>query len=112
MVTRWGMSDRIGMVKLAPRENPYLNAMDGMDGRRNFSEETARAVDEEVARIIAESHDEALRHLSMHRDALDALARALLDRETLDEQEILAVTGLTRAPELAAGPLGDRQLTP
>jgi cell division protease FtsH len=112
MVTRWGMSDRIGMVKLAPRENPYLNAMDGMDGRRNFSEETARAIDEEVARIISESRDEALRHLSAHREALDALAAALLDRETLDEQEILAVTGLTRAPGLEARPLGDRQLAP
>src|SRR6185436_1456809 len=61
MVTRWGMSDRLGLVQLAPRENPYLNSLDGFStpGSKPFSEETARAIDEEVQRIIAECHDEA-----------------------------------------------------
>ncbi len=82
MVTRWGMSERLGLVQLAPRENPYLNGPGGYGGARPFSEETAEAIDAEVLRIIGESHDEAKRLLSAHRKQLDALAEALLARET------------------------------
>ncbi|HEX2123891.1 MAG TPA: ATP-dependent zinc metalloprotease FtsH, partial [Thermoanaerobaculia bacterium] len=63
MVTRWGMSERLGMVQLAPRENPYLARMDGLGTARVVSEHTAAAVDAEVRRIIGESHDEAKRLL-------------------------------------------------
>jgi cell division protease FtsH len=100
MVTRWGMSERLGMVQLAQPENPYLAVLDGSGGARPFSEETARAIDAEVRRIIAESHDEARRLLTRYRPQLDALADALLARETLDEQAILEVTGLPPAPAL------------
>ena len=100
MVTRWGMSERLGLVQLAPRENPYLASLDGYEGPKMFSEETARVIDAEVLRIIEESHDQALRLLNEHRRDLDALAEALLARETLDEQEILKVTGLPPAPAL------------
>ena len=99
MVTRWGMSEKLGMVQLAPRENPFLRTVVGSDGNP-FSEETARTIDAEVRRIIGESHDEARRLLTHHRRELDALAEALLARETLDEQEILDVTGLPPAPAL------------
>ena len=78
MVTRWGMSERLGMVQLAPRENPYLSVPNGYAGSRDFSEETAEAIDEEVRKIIGESHDEAIRLLSAHRKQLDALVEALL----------------------------------
>ena len=101
MVTRWGMSERLGMVQLAPRENPYLGLMDGYGASRPYSEETASAVDAEVLRIIRESHEEAKRLLVKNRAALDALAEALLARETLDEQEILQVTGLPPAAPLS-----------
>jgi cell division protease FtsH len=100
MVTRWGMSDRLGMVQLAPRQNAFLGSSAGFGGEKPFSEETARLIDLEVHRIIDESHQEATRLLRQHRAELDALVRALLDRETLDEQEILEVTGLPPAPEL------------
>jgi len=100
MVTRWGMSDRLGLVQLAPRENPYLARLDGYSGPKAVSEETARVIDAEVQRIIEESHDQALRLITGHRKALDALADALLARETLGEQEILEVTGLPPAPAL------------
>jgi len=105
MVTRWGMSDRLGMVQLAPRDNPYLAGMDGLGGSRSFSEETARLVDSEVRGIIAESHEQAKRLLDEHRGELDALATALLERETLDEREILEVTGLPAAPALGTSKL-------
>ena len=98
MVTRWGMSDRLGMVQLAPRENPYLVGPSFAEGPRWFSEETARTVDVEVLRIIEECHQQARRLLTEHRRELDALAAALLERETLDEREILEVTGLPPAP--------------
>jgi cell division protease FtsH len=100
MVTRWGMSEALGTVELAPRDNPYLGGSGGYGGEKPFSEETARIVDSEVLRIIGECHDEARRLLTEHRKELDALARALLERETLDEEEILEVTGLPPAPPL------------
>jgi len=109
MVTRWGMSERLGMVQLAPRDNPFLANRDPLGLSRTVSEETARAVDEEVQRIVAESHDEAKRLLTEHRAQLDALAQALLARETLDEAEILEVTGLPPAPELEMGKLPLRE---
>ena len=105
MVTRWGMSERLGLVQLAPRENPYLSGANGYAGARPFSEETAEAIDAEVLKIIGESHDEAKRLLSAHRKQLDALVEALLARETLNEQEILEVTGLPPAPALETGML-------
>ena len=109
MITRWGMSERLGLVQLAPRENPYLSGPNGYAGARPFSDETAEAIDAEVLKIIGESHAEAKRLLTVHRKQLDALAEALVARETLNEQEILEVTGLPRAPALETGilPLGN-----
>jgi cell division protease FtsH len=107
MVTRWGMSEKIGLVQLAPRENPYLGGSGGYAGEKPFSEATAEAIDAEVRRIIGESHDEARRLLGAHRKQLDLLASALLSRETLNEQEILEVTGLPPAPALETGRLRD-----
>jgi cell division protease FtsH len=105
MVARWGMSDAVGMVQLAPRQNPYLGGVAMFGGEKPFSDETARLVDVEVQRIINECHEEAKRLLTQHRKALDALVQALLARETLAEQEILEVTGLPPAPELVGAPL-------
>jgi cell division protease FtsH len=96
MVTRWGMSDALGMVQLVESNNPYLN---GMGGRREFSEETARLVDLEVHKIISECHEEAKRLLNEYRLQLESLTAALMDKETLDEKEILLVTGLRPAHE-------------
>jgi cell division protease FtsH len=107
MVTRWGMSEELGTVQLAPRENPYLGGPGGYGAEKPISEGTARVVDSEVLRIINECHDEAQRLLTKHRKELEALARALLERETLDEEEILHVTGLPPAP-----PLENRKVPP
>jgi cell division protease FtsH len=61
--------------------------------------------EEEVLKILSENHEEAKQLLTAHRKQLDALAEALVERETLDEQEILKVTGLPRAPTLETGKL-------
>jgi cell division protease FtsH len=105
MVTRWGMSDELGMVQLAPRQNPYLGGAASFGSDKPFSEETARVIDSEVLRIIGESHADALRLLRAHRRQLDALVAALLSKETLDEREILEVTNLPPAPPLETRPL-------
>jgi cell division protease FtsH len=97
MVTRWGMSEAVGMVQLASNQNPYLG---GGYGAKPFSEETARMVDAEVLKIINQSHEQAKTLLRAHRKQLDALVAALLLRETLDEQEILDVTNLAPASAL------------
>jgi len=101
MVTRWGMSDKLGMVQLAPPENPYLEGAPGFGGgEKPFGERTAELIDSEVQRIIDECHQLAKSLLTQHRKHLDALVAALLDRETLDQDEVLAVTGLPPAPAL------------
>lgn len=98
MVTRWGMSDKLGMVQLGARHNPFLGVSQA--GGPTISEHTAAQIDAEVQRIIQESHEQAKQLLRKHRKQLDALVAALLERETLDEQEILQVTGLPPAPSL------------
>ncbi|MDB5881197.1 MAG: hflB1 [Ramlibacter sp.] len=105
MVTRWGMSDAVGMVQLAPAHNPYLGGPSGYMGEKPFSEQTGNLIDAEVQRIINECHEEAKRLLREHRAALDALVAALLKQETVSEQEILQATGLPSAPLLEGRPV-------
>ena len=102
MVTRWGMSERLGMVQLAPPDNPFLEGQGAAFGRgeKPFGEHTAELIDSEVQRIIHECHEDAKGLLRQHRGPLDALVAALLERETLDQEEILRVTGLPPAPAL------------
>ena len=107
MVTRWGMSEKLGPVTLASRDEGFLGGMDSLraGGSRPFSEATAEEVDKEIHSILESSYRKAVALLRENRGPLDALARALLDKETLDEQEILTVTGLPRAPRLEGAPL-------
>jgi cell division protease FtsH len=109
MVTRWGMSEALGPVTLASRDNPYLQGRPafGAGGGSGLSEATSQLVDGEVRRILDECYDDAVRLLQEHRRPLEVLAKALLDRETLDEQEILNVTGLPHAPRLETLPIPD-----
>ena len=90
MVTRWGMSPELGPLN--------LNTDDGAGplglSQRQFSETTAALIDSEVRRIVEECLADAQRLLKENRDRLDALARALLQEESLDEAEVLRVTGL------------------
>jgi cell division protease FtsH len=99
MVTRWGMSERLGMVALAPRENAYTGVAGAFMGEKPFGERTAAAIDDEVLRIIGDCHEQAKSLLREHRRELDALVGALLERETLDQAEVLAVTGLAAPSE-------------
>ncbi|MBO0706896.1 MAG: ATP-dependent zinc metalloprotease FtsH [Candidatus Dormibacteraeota bacterium] len=93
MVVRWGMSDRVGPLNFADQQDKA-----GPLGGQAYSESTGRIIDEEVRRIVEECHEEAERLLSTHRDKLDALTQALLKEDSLEESEILQVTGLQPAP--------------
>jgi cell division protease FtsH len=104
MVTRWGMSEALGPVTLAPRENPYLPGTDAYATARPYSETTATLIDAEIQRILREAHANGVRLIQQHRHTLDTLATALLDRETLDEDEILQVTGLQPAARIPSVP--------
>jgi len=90
MVGRWGMSDAIGPVAVLPRDGqgPLL------PGSAEASETTQRILDEEVRRIVEDSHEQVRGLLESHRRQLDSLARALLEHETLDQDAAYAAAGI------------------
>jgi cell division protease FtsH len=100
MVTRWGMSDELGPISLAPRGGGFLGDPEPMTfpGAKPYSEASAQLIDAEVRRILDDCYAEGLQLLGRHRAALDKLAAALLEHETLDEARIWEVTGLPRTP--------------
>ncbi len=94
MVTKWGMSKEVGLLYLSRDDGEdYLNSSGG-GVSRDFGEELTATVDKETRRIIDESYQDAIQVLTQERHRLDALAEALLERESLDEPEILQVVGL------------------
>lgn len=87
MVTEYGMSERVGAVRLGQGGGePFLGRDAGHE--RNYSDQIAYVVDEEVRRLIDQAHDEAYAILTDNRDVLDFLALELLERETLNQAEI------------------------
>src|SRR5215208_6025475 len=92
MVGRWGMSPAVGPVAVLPRDGrgPLL------PGVAEVSPETQRLVDDEVRRIVDEAHGEVVQLLRENRDKLDSLANALLEHETLDEDDAYAAAGVAR----------------
>ncbi|MGH2920066.1 MAG: ATP-dependent zinc metalloprotease FtsH [Solirubrobacteraceae bacterium] len=104
MVGRWGMSDVIGLVSVipAPGEEQYF----GPGGPVQVSDETRELVDREVRRIVEACYDRAKRMLANDLDRLESLTKALLERETLDEEDAYRAAGFEpgRAPaQLEAG---------
>jgi cell division protease FtsH len=90
MVTQYGMSERLGARKLGSGDSePFL----GMERShaRDYSEEIASAIDEEVRGLIESAHDEAWEVLVEYRDVLDDLVLKLLDKETLSRKEVLEI---------------------
>ena len=99
MVTDYGMSDRIGMVKLGDADTEAFGHGSG-EGPRAFSDETAAIIDEEVRRLLDNAMREAWRILSENRGVLDTLASRLLEEETLDEAQLREIfKDVIKAPE-------------
>jgi cell division protease FtsH len=98
MVGRWGMSPEIGPLAVIPSDGrgPLL------PGVAEVSARTQERIDDEVRRIVSDAHKDVIDLLTENRDKLDALAEALLEHETLDEDDAYAAAGVDRRP--VAGP--------
>ncbi len=83
MITEYGMSDRIGPQKLGQHGGEVFLGKD-MHHERNYSDEVAARVDEEVSELVDAAHAEAREILTIHRTVLDRLAQGLIEHETLD----------------------------
>jgi cell division protease FtsH len=97
MVGRWGMSSAIGPVAVIPRDGagPFL------PGAAEVSPDTQKLVDEEVRRIVEAAQKQVVALLKKNRSKLDSLAAALLEHETLDEEDAYAAAGVPRTSTLS-----------
>ncbi|MFJ3495391.1 ATP-dependent zinc metalloprotease FtsH [Streptomyces sp. NPDC086091] len=89
MVARWGMSARVGRLPALPGDAQQAYGL-------SAAPQTLDVIDTEMRRVVDECYEEACRKLRDHRHRLDALAAALLERETLEEADIYRVAGITR----------------
>jgi cell division protease FtsH len=98
MVGRWGMSDAVGPLAVIPADGrgPLL------PGASEVSPRTQELIDEEVRRLVEDAHNEVVALLRENRDKLDSLAEALLEHETLDEDDAYAAARVPHPPAAAA----------
>jgi cell division protease FtsH len=87
MVMEWGMSDRLGPLMYGKPEGEVFLGRDYSRGQ-DYSNEIASAIDEEVRKLINQAHEEARQIITAHRDALDRMADALMESETVDAGEV------------------------
>ncbi|HLY84327.1 MAG TPA: ATP-dependent zinc metalloprotease FtsH [Acidimicrobiales bacterium] len=92
MVTEYGMSDLLGPQQLGQKSGEVFLGRD-FGHQPNYSEHVAASIDAEVRRLIDDAHEQARDILTLHRDTLDALAAALVDKETLDTPELMEIIG-------------------
>jgi cell division protease FtsH len=99
MITKFGMSEKLGTLAIGrSKDNPFL----GRDyyEERDYSEDVARQIDEEVRNLVDRCYQRATDIITTHRKQLDDIVTALLDRETLDREEFLAVMGGNELPAI------------
>jgi cell division protease FtsH len=87
MITEWGMSERLGPLRYSENEQEVFLGHQ-VTQRKNVSEYTARLIDEEIHRVIAEAESTARQVLTEHKDDLHTLAKGLLEYETLSSDEV------------------------
>ncbi|MEI8380551.1 MAG: ATP-dependent zinc metalloprotease FtsH [Planctomycetota bacterium] len=93
MVTRWGMSTIIGPVAFRDsEEHPFLGKE--VQESRDYSEETARIIDQEVQKFLLQADKRAVQVLTENRDKLEAMTKALVEKESLDQSEIAEIIGI------------------
>ena len=88
MVTQWGMSEKLGLVAY-DNDHPVFMGMEYGHSERGCSPETAAIIDQEVRRIISEAHERARKLLKENRSVLDNMARVLVEKETIYNEEVL-----------------------
>ena len=87
MVCSWGMSEKLGPLTFGKKEEQIFLGRE-IAQHRDYSEDTVERIDEEVRRIIMENYERAINLLEANMDLLHRLAKELLDREVLDNNEI------------------------
>jgi cell division protease FtsH len=96
MVTRWGMSERLGTISFSERDDPFTGTLLST-GSREYSEQTASIIDEEVNRMVKLAYERAVSLLTAHRETLKCIARSLRLHETLDARQLRAIIEDTSA---------------
>lgn len=104
MAMRYGMEAKLGHVSYEGEGVRFLDIPQGMSRRHDFSEEVAREIDRAVKAILDAAFANAMRVLAAHRSILDRGAALLLEKETLDEQNLRELTGAVGSPESAEQP--------
>ena len=94
MVCEWGMSEKLGPVSFEHKEAVFLGR--DLVQQRQYSEETTREIDNEIRKILEEAEKKATEIIIKNRDKLEALANALLEKETLNSDEIDEILGLKK----------------
>jgi cell division protease FtsH len=90
MVCEWGMSALMGPQSFGNREEHLFLGRE-ITKNNDYSEETARKIDSEVGRLLKDAYDRAMQYLKTNREKLDTIAKELLDRETLDGEEVMEI---------------------
>jgi cell division protease FtsH len=99
MVTEYGMSDAIGPLTLGQKQHEVFLGRD-FNSQPDYSEHVAFEIDSEVRRLIDDAHDEALEVLQEYRAKLDELAGRLIERETIEREEVEAfLSGIPKRPQ-------------
>jgi cell division protease FtsH len=106
MVREWGMSERVGPMAWSSQQHVFLGE-DLMSAGREYSDDTAKLLDEEIARVLTEQEDRASALLTKHRRGLELIAEALLDKETIEGREVaqLIQQGLAESGDGDGSPL-------
>ncbi|GAC1305103.1 MAG: ATP-dependent zinc metalloprotease FtsH [Acidimicrobiales bacterium] len=105
MVREWGMSDRVGPMAWGSQGQVFLG--EDLMHTRDYSDETSRVIDEEVERILREQEERAMQILSEHRSGLEAVAVALLEKETIDGAAVKRLIDAARDDRLTDDRLSD-----
>ena len=105
MGREWGMSDRVGPMAWGSQGQGFLG--DDLMHTRDYSDDTARVIDEEVQRILTDQENRCRKLLTDHRNALDLIARSLLEHETISGDEVGRLVKVAAAPGATPAPVED-----
>jgi len=103
MVTRWGMSEKLGPMTFGKKEELVFLGKE-LGEQRDYSDSVAQEIDAEVRKLVQEAHETALTILREHRPQLDAVAKKLMEVETLDQADFEAVMKGEVPPSESSGP--------
>jgi len=105
MVCEWGMSDRLGPITFGKKEEAIFLGRE-IQQSKNYSESTAQAIDQEIREVVERNYRRAKDILNSNIDILHSMATALVERETLDREEIELLMKRVKLPPKASKPEG------